>query len=73
MAGATTTAKVRNVTGGDPKRHRYGCFLSDLTGFTAVPPTTSLAGLWDNHPAPARKNLKINDCLIFMRYVKEIL
>jgi hypothetical protein len=29
------------MTGGDPELHRYGCFLSDLTGFTAVPPATS--------------------------------
>lgn len=31
-----TASIVEKVTGGDPRQHRYGCFLSDLTGFTGT-------------------------------------
>jgi hypothetical protein len=31
----------RSLTGGDPERDHYGCFLSDLTGFAGAPPATS--------------------------------
>jgi len=38
---------MTKMTGGDPTQNRYGCFLSDLTGFAGAPPATSLGGLWD--------------------------
>jgi len=38
---------MNEMTDGDPEKNRYGCFLSDLTGFTDIPPATSLAGLWE--------------------------
>ncbi len=48
MLTSKTASIVENlVTDGDPKGTRYGCFLSDLTGFARPPPATSLGGLWD--------------------------